>query len=165
VLTAVVAFIGATSASRPTSGVSRPAANQLTSNQLTSDQLRPGDCLAGSNMGFGKAKQWPEYVTRVACTQPHEAEVFFAGNAWPPSLAYPGDSTVTVQASNRCEDEFALYDGIEIGDSAFTAVTLVPDSSGWASGKRSLQCVAYEPDLAGPSGAMPVTSSIKGTDR
>lgn len=138
---------------------SRPA------NQLTSDQLRPGDCLAGSNMGLGKSTPWPDTVTRVGCTVPHEAEVFFAGDIWPQSLAYPGNKPVGDQALARCQAAFAVYDGAGASVSAFTFDYIVPDSSDWTSGDRSLECVAFAPSADGPSGAAPVDYSIKGSKR
>ena len=133
--------------------------------QLTWDQLQPGDCLASSNMGLGKSTPWPDTVTRVACTQRHEAEVFFAGNVWPQSTAYPGDTAVDDQARARCGTAFAAYDGVDDSVSAFTFDDIVPDSSAWASGQRSVACVAFAPSSAGPSGGAPVDYSIKGSKR
>jgi hypothetical protein len=135
-------------------------------NQLTWDQLRPGDCLAGSNVGLGTGRTWPDYVTRVTCTQRHEAEVFFAGNVWPQSLAYPGAKAIDDRGDGRCEAAFAAYDGTDWTASAFTFVPILDDdSSDWASGDRSLECVAYAPSSSGPSGGTPVNYSIKGSDR
>jgi ribosomal protein L40E len=70
--------------------------------QPTGQQLRAGECLAGSNMDLGHSTPWPDYVTVVACTKRHEAEVFFAGNNWPQSLAYPGKAAVGSQ-SDACQ--------------------------------------------------------------
>lgn len=128
-------------------------------NQLTADQLRPGDCLTGSNMGLGNSNPWPDYVTAVPCTQRHLAEVFFAGDAWPQSLAYPGDNSIASQADARCSTAFIAYDGIPSEQSVFTYTTVMPDNTAWSSGDRSLQCVAYD-----PSGAS-MNYSIKGTSK
>ena len=166
-LIALGAFIGVRSAATPTA--SAPAATQL-----TWDELGPGDCLAGSDMGLGNSKPWPDLVTRVACTQRHEAEVFFAGNIWPLSLAYPGKSAVDNQAWTRCNTTFTRYDGIaaafegnDTPNSAFTFTDIAnDDSSDWAAGARRLMCVAYKPNFADTaSGAMPVAYSIKGTKK
>jgi hypothetical protein len=134
-------------------------------NQLSWDQLRPGDCLAGSNMGLGKSTPWPDEVARVACTQPHEAEAFFTGVNWPQSMAYPGGKAVDDQARARCGPAFAAYDGVDDSVSAFTFDDIVPDSSAWASGGRSVACVAYKPSSSGPSGGTPVDYSIKGSKK
>jgi hypothetical protein len=146
---------------------SAPSANQSASstNQPTSDQLRSGDCLAGSNMHLGNSTPWPEYVTRVPCTKRHEAEVFFAANVWPQSQAFPGKAAIGSRADARCGEAFTAYDGIDVSQSAFTYDEIVLDSSDWASGDRSLACVAYEPSPSGPSGGAPVNYSIKGSKK
>jgi hypothetical protein len=128
-------------------------------NQLTAYQLRPGDCLTGSNMGLGNSNPWPDYVTAVPCTQRHLAEVFFAGDVWPQSLAYPGDNSIASQADARCSTAFIAYDGIPSNQSVFTYTTVTPDNNNWSSGDRSLQCVAYDPNGAS------MNYSIKGTRR
>jgi hypothetical protein len=74
-------------------------------------------------------------------------------------LAYPGDNKVNSQAHARCDRAFTAYDGIPPDQSAYNYVYLPPDSSSWASGDRSVQCIAYE-----PSGA-PLYSSIKGSNQ
>ena len=149
-LGALIAVIGVTNSSPPST------------NQLTADHLRPGDCLAGSNMGLGASSPWPYYVTPVACTKPHIAEVFFAGNIWPRSLDYPGDSAVASQSDARCDIAFADYDGTDQSQSAFTYDDIAPYSSDWPSGDRLLVCVAYKSTSQYPGGA-PVNYSIKGS--
>jgi Septum formation len=134
--------------------------------QLAFSQLQPGDCLAGSNMGLDTGTPWPESVTRVACTKPHEAEVFFAGSIWPQSLAYPGQKVIDNQSNARCEAAFASYDGTDYQTSMFTMLYIVnDDSTDWASGDRSLECIAYKPSSSGPSGGTPLDYSIKGSDK
>jgi hypothetical protein len=133
--------------------------------QPTGQQLRTGECLAGSNMDLGISTWWPGYVTVVACTKRHEAEVVFAGNIWPQSLAYPGKGAIGSQSDKRCDAAFAAYDGIDESQSAFRYDEILPyDPSDWTSGDRSLACVAYEPSPSGPSGGTPVDYSIKGSD-
>jgi hypothetical protein len=146
---------------------STPSTNQSTqsTNQQTADQLRTGDCLAGSNMDLGRSTPWPDHVTRVPCTKRHEAEVFFAGNIWPQSQAFPGKGAIDSRSDARCGEAFAAYDGIDESQSAFSYDEIIPDSSGWASGDRSLECVAYEPSSSGPSGGAPVNYSIKGSKK
>jgi hypothetical protein len=50
------------------------------------------DCLTGSDLGLGTGGTWPDLVTVMPCTQRHTAEVFFAENAWPQSMAYSGNN-------------------------------------------------------------------------
>jgi hypothetical protein len=151
----VIALIG--------SSMSSPNPNP-NPNQLAWDQLRPGDCLTGSNLPLGNDNPWPEYVTRVDCTKLHRAEVFFAGNNWPQSMAFPGKDAVISQSEARCDTAFAAYDGLPPAQSrSFTYNTVSPlDSSDWASGDRLLLCVAYEPESGPASGAPTDDFSIKG---
>jgi DivIVA domain-containing protein len=131
--------------------------------QLSLGQLRPGDCLTGSNLGLGTGSDWP-WVTAVPCTSQHLGEVFFAGNAWPQSMAYPGDSKVGNQADARCNAEFVKY-GTANSVSAFTYTPIIPGpADDWASGDRWLVCVAYESTSQYPGGA-PVAYSIKGSQQ
>jgi hypothetical protein len=171
-LIALGAFIGVRSAA--TSTAATPTASASLPAQLTWDDLAPGDCLTGSGMGLGNSKPWPDLVTQVACTQRHEAEVFFAGNLWPQSLAYPGKNAIDDQAWTRCNTTFTRYDGIAAAsegndppNSAFTFTDIAnDDSADWASGIRRVVCVAYEPNFADTSsGAMPVAYSIKGSKK
>jgi hypothetical protein len=176
-LLALIAFIGVRAAATPataTPATSTPATPTPAATQLTWDQLGPADCLAGSNISFGHAKPWPELVTRVPCTQRHEAEVFYAGDLWPQSKAYPGKDAIDHQTWTRCNTTFTAYDGIDASfegsdppSSAFTfAAIFNDDSADWASGERRVVCVAYKPDFNDiSSGAAPVDYSIKGTKK
>lgn len=134
------------------------AVPQLTGH-LTQGQLRAGDCLTGSNMGLGNASPWPYMVAAVPCTGPHLAEVFFSGNAWPQSLAYPGYNAVSNQGYARCLNAFSAYDGIDNAGSSFAIDDIIPSGgSDWASGDRQLVCVASQRGV-------PVDYSIKGSGR
>jgi hypothetical protein len=142
------------------------AAPSLTGH-LTEGQLRAGDCLTGSNLGLGTGNDWPYVVTVVPCTQPHEGEVFFSGNAWPESLmAYPGVDAITNQSEEFCATAFIAYDKNDSSDLPFMFTTVSPLSgSDWGSGNRQLVCMAYVPDPSTPAGGLPVKFSIKGSDR
>jgi Septum formation len=154
--------------SRPSASPARPAASPASPPsglQLAVDQLKAGDCLAGSDLGLGTASSWPDSVTAVPCTQQHIAEVFFAGNAWPQSQAYPGDNAINNQADDRCNAAFAAYDGTVYDNSAFSYDILDPSAGDdWASGDRWLVCVAYSPTAQDPGGAS-VDYSIKGSNQ
>jgi hypothetical protein len=134
------------------------AAPQLTG-YATEGQLRAGACLTGPNLGLNTSNPWPYMVETTPCTGRHLAEVFFSGNAWPQSMAYPGDSRVYSQADASCSAAFSTYDGTASSESAFTYESITPTPrSDWASGDRQLVCLAYQ-----PSGWMDY--SIKGSDR
>ena len=110
--------------------------------QLTIYQLQTGDCLQGSDLA--NFNQWNGPFTAVPCTQPHTAQVFFAGSAWPRSLAYPGDQAVYDDGYARCLTAFSAYDGIDNSLSAFVVMSSTPDSSTWPGGDRRLVCFATE---------------------
>jgi len=175
VLTAVI--VGIALANAPTSStsssasrsaaLSRSSASPSTPStfQAPSYELQAGDCLVGSDVGLGTSSPWPDYVTVVPCTQQHIAEVFFAGDAWPESQAYPGDNAIDSQAENRCDAAFNEYDGITSDNSIFTYDYVTPSGGeDWAAGDRWLMCVAYESTSEYPGGA-PVNYSIKGTNQ
>jgi Septum formation len=142
-----------------TSSVSDPTASQV-----SDGQLRSGDCLTGSNLSLDTNSDWPDTVAVVPCTHWHIAEVFFAGNAWPQSMAYPGDNKVNSRSEARCDAAFLKYDGIAYPNSMFTYDYIVPDNTTWPAGDRWMVCVAYDATSAYPGGA-PVNYSIKGSSR
>jgi len=132
-------------------------------NQPTSDQLRPGDCLTGTNMDLPGSDPWPVHVTRVPCTKPHVAEVYFASDLWPQSEAYPGEDDITSEVDTRCESEFATFDGVDLPHSRLSYSSVSPlVESAWDSGSRRAICVAYIPSKSGPSGGALVSYSFKG---
>ncbi|HEV2256557.1 MAG TPA: DivIVA domain-containing protein [Streptosporangiaceae bacterium] len=110
--------------------------------QLTMRQLQVGDCLQGSGQTVEDFSQGNGPFTGVPCTQPHTAEVFFAGNAWPRSLAYPGDQAVHDHGHARCLKAFSAYDGIDSSSSTFDVVFSTPTSSTWPGDDRRLVCFA-----------------------
>ena len=107
--------------------------------QLGFDQLKPGDCLQVPDV-----HAIPGIFTPVPCTQPHTMEVFFRGDVWPQSLAYPGDKAVIDQADARCVTAFTAYDGIPPDQSVFNYSENIPSSDSWSSGDRSVACAAHE---------------------
>jgi len=133
--------------------------------RLTFDQLQARDCLLGSGLGLNTYRPYRGGVTVVPCDQRHIAEVFFADNAWPRSLAFPGYYAIGIAASIRCESAFRAYDGIPVSESIFDYGQVTPiTAADWASGDRSVTCIAYEPTTQYPAGA-PVSYSIKGSQR
>ena len=140
-----------------------PSGSSPSTSQPSGDELRAGDCLKGSDLDLGHSTPWPDHVTVVPCAQEHIAEVFFAGNPWPESQAYPGKNAIDSRADDRCNTAFTTYDGTTSDNSAFTYDIVVPDvSDDWASGDRSIACVAYESTSQYPDGA-PMDYSIKGS--
>jgi len=126
-------------------------------NQLTYEQVQPGDCVQVPHITT--ISNYPDVFTVVPCSQSHTREVFFSGDIWPQSSAYPGDNNVNNTAIARCDRAFTAYDGISQDQSAYTYLYYYPDSGSWAIGDRLVQCVAYK-----PSGE-PLHSSIKGSNQ
>jgi hypothetical protein len=147
-VTALIARFSSSASPRSSASASSPR-------QLTIYQLRAGDCLQDySAQLFLNEGNGP--FTAAPCTQPHTAEVFFAGNAWPRSLAYPGDDQVDARENVRCLMAFSAYDGIDSSLSAFSVYYSVPDRTTWLRGDRRLVCIAW------PSA---VNYSIRGSRR
>jgi hypothetical protein len=132
--------------------------HQPWTHQLTYTQLRPGDCLTGSDLGLGTGSAWPFQVSAVPCTQRHLAEIIFAGNLWPASLAkFPGEDAVTTTVDNRCQSALFAYAGQS--ESALIYDSIAPvGGSDWNSGDRLVVCMAYEPGY-------PLFHSVKVTPR
>lgn len=140
-----------------------PSGSSPSTSQPSADELRAGDCLKGSDLDLGHSTPWPDHVTVVPCTHEHIAEVFFAGNSWPQSQAYPGKNAIDTQAEGRCNVAFTTYDGTTWDNSAFSYDFVIPGSGDdWASGDRWIACVAYDSTSQYPGGA-PVDYSIKGS--
>jgi hypothetical protein len=136
------------------------------SRQLSYTQLSAGDCLVGSNLGLNNnSSPWPAVVTAVPCKHRHLAEIFYVGNVWPQSLAYPGYNAIADQGYARCLSAFLAYDGIAQPASAFAISYTAPDRTTWPAGDRHVICAAYQPYLGAANGVQPVTYSIKGSRR
>ena len=109
---------------------------------LTAYQLQTGECLQTWGETLDSFNDGDGPFAAVPCHQPHTAEVFFAGNAWPRTLAYPGDQAIYDDGYVRCDAAFTAYDGIASWSSAFTVVPSTPDGSTWPGGDRWLVCLA-----------------------
>jgi hypothetical protein len=146
------------SSSPKASSSPRPSSSpKASASRLSYDQLRPGDCVQVPNINTINA--WPNVFAVVPCTKQHTGEVFFTGDIWPQSIAYPGDNATDNQAETRCGRAFTAYDGISADQSAFTYAWDLPDSTSWSWGDRSVQCIAYDPNGA------PIDYSIKGSSK
>ena len=127
-----------------TSSVSSTTSSLSSTRRLADGQLRPGDCVRGSNLGLDTDGPWPGVVTVVPCAEEHLAEVFFAGNVWPQSLAYPGGNEVSRQANSRCDTALDAYARHPDRLVTFTDRAIYPGRAVWSSGDRLVLCVAYK---------------------
>jgi hypothetical protein len=91
--------------------------------------LRPGDCI---NTGAGVA------FTRVACSTPHDAEVFatfsLTGSSW------PGTNEVQADAGNGCATRLSGYLNPALATAALAQAYVYPDQSAWQASERIVIC-------------------------
>jgi len=95
-------------------------------------------------------------IKTVACTKTHDSEVFL--NQVVTSDTYPTNDEWSSFAQQYCIPAFAAYDGIDFNDSTLDINYLVPDSTGWSQGDKTLTCYATDPNGG-------LTSSIKGSNK
>ena len=91
--------------------------------------LRPGDCIdTGAGVAF----------TRVACSTPHDAEVFatfsLTGSSW------PGTKAVQADAGNGCAARLSGYLNPALATAALAQAYVYPDQSAWQASERTVIC-------------------------
>jgi hypothetical protein len=91
--------------------------------------LRPGDCI---NTGAGVA------FTRVACSTPHDAEVFatfsLTGASW------PGTKAVQQDAGYGCGSRLGGYLNPALASAALAQAWVYPNQSAWQASERTVIC-------------------------
>ncbi len=99
--------------------------------------LEVGDCLTRDSLGQG-----PDLteVQTVACTDPHELEVF--GVVTLEDSDWPGAQALTADSMEQCIGLFEDYVGASYPTSDVVAWTLHPTEDGWAEGDRGATCIA-----------------------
>lgn len=96
-------------------------------------------------------------IESVSCDSSHDAEVYFAGNIWPPNAAYPGDNAVISGAGSQCDHEFVRYIGQSTSHTALKYTYWYPSRTSWARiDDRNVECVVYNP-------LKPVDRSLRGS--
>ena len=160
---AVIVALGAVRLAATSDG---PAASQIGTFQLFQAYYRAGECLTGDiNIITGNGDPSQEMVSQVPCGQPHLYEVLYANfGYWPRHAAFPGTSAVDDQGKAECAARFAAYVGVPLGQpSKYGYTDIVPDNGGsWASGVRTLACIAFSMQMTGPDFGF-ITGSMKGT--
>ncbi|MCL3861868.1 septum formation family protein [Actinotalea sp. K2] len=87
----------------------------------------------------------PEEITsevadlrRVACSEPHEQEVFALVPYTQPDGSrpdsYPGDAVLVAFADGACIEKFREYTGVDYRDSDLFFTYLLPSARGWEQG-------------------------------
>jgi Septum formation len=96
-------------------------------------------------------------VTKHACTEAHDAEVFH-NVEYPNQGTYPISLTFNSFASDQCAPVFATYVGQTFDENQDLDVGFFyPTGDSWDSGDRTVTCYAYRIDGA------KLTKSIKGS--
>lgn len=152
VLVAGLVYTGTSSSSSYLAPKSLPA----DARPLYLASYQPGDCLIGKSVNLGDLENltlgpWPDPAWQVPCSQPHDAEVYYANNRfWPAAAPYPGNAYTEFGTSDggdsglqECITQFTAYVGLSSMDSDFSYSSLAPDTQQWQAGDRELACVAY----------------------
>ncbi len=107
------------------------------------DDVSIGDCV-----NFVDAEDQANDTTlvstleRVACTAPHDAEVYALRNL--PGGAWPGYESVYSRGDDICYDEFAPYVGIDYVESLYFYEVYTPSSASWDQGDRTIACTLVD---------------------
>ena len=92
--------------------------------------LRPGECVNTSAGGLA--------FTRLACSTPHDAEVFarftLTGSSW------PGTTAVQQDAGNGCADRLSGYLNPQLATAALGQAYVYPDEAAWKADERTVIC-------------------------
>jgi hypothetical protein len=91
--------------------------------------LRPGDCI---NTGAGVA------FTRVACSTPHDAEVFATFSLTESS--WPGTNAIQQDAGYGCGSRLSGYLNPALATAALAQAWVYPDQSAWQASERTVIC-------------------------
>lgn len=87
-------------------------------------------------------------VTKHACTEAHDAEVFHIGEMTGESGSYPISLTVDRFVTENCEPTFITYVGEAAAAGDLTFGYFYPSRDGWEDGERSVTCYALRLDEA-----------------
>jgi hypothetical protein len=115
-------------------------------------QLKLGDCFVGGNDAN------VSNVDVVACTQAHDAEVYYIFDYPDAPSAFPGDDAVQAAAGNGCKPAFGDFVGLDFDSSTYAIKFLRPTSDSWGQGDRTIDCLITSGD-----GTTQLTGSSKGT--
>jgi hypothetical protein len=92
--------------------------------------LRPGQCV---DIGSDALK-----ATVLSCARPHDAEVFAVYSL--PATAWPGASTVELDAGDGCASRFDSYIDPQLAGASLTQQYVYPNHAAWRAGERTVVC-------------------------
>lgn len=105
-------------------------------------QLEVGTCLMDLSTPLG---QDLTEIPSIACSEPHESEVF--AEVTLEGDTFPGVDSITETAIGACLGEFADFVGLDHAASILDFAYYYPTPSSWAVGDRSVFCVVFEPGV------------------
>lgn len=118
--------------------------------------IKVGDCLNDAAAGTEVT-----VVPRVACSEPHDSEVFASLSM--DDGEFPGSDAVYGFADAGCSIEFANFVGIDYDISEFYVSWYEPTVQSWAEGDREILCVIYQTGASGEP--LQTTGSLEGAAR
>jgi hypothetical protein len=122
---------------------------------LAANELRIGDCFDLKEADTEEVGD----VRAVPCSETHQYEVFFVGDA--PGETYPSDPDTGFESyvAEQCLPAWDAFVGVSYAESILEIVYFSPSRDGWSAGDHSIQCAIYDPRDAERTG------SLKGTNR
>ncbi|MDQ7908156.1 DUF4190 domain-containing protein [Phytohabitans sp. ZYX-F-186] len=125
-----VAVVGALS-----SGTDPDGPTLADSGDVDVQELAPGQCINGLKEGRAIGD-----LPAVACTEPHEAEVFAVFEL--PGGGFPGDQEVAKLAEDGCVERLDTHAPKVADDPSVEVYFLHPTRTSWRLGDHSVACVA-----------------------
>jgi hypothetical protein len=109
--------------------------------------LAVGDCFDADRYTPGQPID-PHDVHVVACTDPHQHEVYAIGTETNIADApYPGADALRASADDQCLNAFQSVVSSDYVGSSLDFATIVPDETSWRSGNRALVCAVHDTDF------------------
>jgi hypothetical protein len=128
-----VALFGGKGTTTTTTG-GNPTAHASTETAVKVETLRVGDCVNG--LEEGDISKLPA----ISCSEPHEGEV--VGDYQVSGSSYPGESAITDEANDKCNDILLAYSPSTKDDQSIGIYFVYPTVSSWAQGDRQVLCIA-----------------------
>ena len=133
-----------------------PDAGQPSGGTVNVLDLAVGNCIDSP----ADARRTVSQLTLLPCSAAHAAEIVAVIDLpYAPDAPYPGDTEIEQQSLTRCTAAFTTYVGIPQDGSIYRADWYRVTEQGWASGDRSIDCLATSDD------GTPIVGSIKGVRR
>jgi hypothetical protein len=116
--------------------------------------LAVGDCFDVTTFVPGTPID-PTAVRLVACTEPHQHEVYAIDrDPDPPGAPFPGEAALAGLADDRCLTAFESAIGGDYLHSELDFAVLRPDEASWQNGDRLVICTVHSSDFGELTGSV-----------